>query len=190
MKTRAVVFDLDGTLADSRLDYGAMRRELGLPPQTPMLEAIARLTDSEAIARAHAILLRHELDGARRATPMPGAGELLASLRAARLKLGVFTRNARQVAELTLGRLDMAVDMLVAREDAPPKPEPDGLLRMMAAWQLAPEDLLYVGDYRFDVEAGRRAGVRTVLFAPEPPDFEHDADHVIDALMDVLVHLK
>jgi phosphoglycolate phosphatase-like HAD superfamily hydrolase len=70
----------------------------------------------------------------------------------------------------------------VAREDAPPKPDPAGLHAIRARWDAATDDVLYVGDYLFDLEAGRNAGIRTLLYAPVPPDFAHAAEHVIDEL--------
>ncbi len=184
MKIRAVIFDLDGTLADSRLDFAAMRRDVGLADGVPILEALTHL-EEDARERAHAIILAHELAGARRATPMPGARALVDLLRARGLRIGIFTRNARIVTELTLERLELAVDLIVAREDAPPKPAPDGLLWLLQSWGLAPHQALYVGDYLYDVEAGRRAAVRTVLYAPTPPDFAHDADEIIEDLADL-----
>ena len=39
-RVRGVVFDLDGTLVVQELDFDAMRREIGLPPGTPLLEAL------------------------------------------------------------------------------------------------------------------------------------------------------
>jgi phosphoglycolate phosphatase-like HAD superfamily hydrolase len=70
----------------------------------------------------------------------------------------------------------------VAREDAPPKPAPDGILTMLAAWGVAPAGAVYGGDYLYDIEAGRRAAVHTVLYAPEPPDFTHAAEAVVTHL--------
>jgi len=40
---RGIIFDLDGTLADSQLDFDAMRREMELPLGLPILEALTRL---------------------------------------------------------------------------------------------------------------------------------------------------
>src|SRR5687767_2360448 len=75
-----VIFDLDGTLADSRLDFDAMRREMELPEKLPILEALVRLPPQQA-ERCQQILHRHELAGAQRATVLPGAIELLEALK-------------------------------------------------------------------------------------------------------------
>ena len=72
---RGVIFDLDGTLADSRLDFVAMRHEMELPPDVPILEALTRLDPLHA-DRCRAILHRHELAGAERAVLLPGVAEL------------------------------------------------------------------------------------------------------------------
>ena len=80
MTLRGLIFDLDNTLVDSRLDFEAMRREMELPAGMAILEAIERLPEPEA-ARCREILHRHELAGAERATLLPGVSELLAEVR-------------------------------------------------------------------------------------------------------------
>ena len=182
MKIRAVIFDLDGTLVDSGLDFDLIRRDLGLDPRSEILEEISKLPSSMAIAHAEAILLQHEIAGAIRAIPMPGAQQLLIDLKNAHIKCGIFTRNCRIAAELTIRRLGMTIDFLVSRDDAPAKPNADGLKLMLKHWDLCPDEALYVGDYCYDVEAGQRAGIRTVLYAPQPPGFEHSATFKIESL--------
>ena len=182
---RGVIFDLDGTLVDSRLDFARIRADLGLPVGAPILETLDALADPEERERLHARLLRHELDCAAAATLMPGARALLDGLRAAGLKLGIFTRNAREVTTFTLARLALSVDHVVAREDAPPKPDPTGLHDLCARWGLGPAEVLYVGDYLFDLQAGQNAGIKTLLYAPEPPDFPCAGAVIIRSLDDV-----
>lgn len=176
---KGVIFDLDGTLVDSQLDFAAMRADLGLSPGTPILEAIESWI-GPARAEAEAILLRHELRGADCAVPMPGVPALLARLAQQALPCAIFTRNARVVARHTLARLGLDIDLIVAREDAPPKPDPAGLVAICRAWGLAARDVVFIGDYLYDLEAGARAGIDTILYAPEPPDFPHQATLVID----------
>jgi phosphoglycolate phosphatase-like HAD superfamily hydrolase len=54
-------------------------------------------------------------------------------------------------------------DDIVAREHARPKPEPDGILRLLSAWGASPAGGVMVGNHHNDLAAGRRAGVTTVL---------------------------
>jgi HAD superfamily hydrolase (TIGR01509 family) len=174
-----IIFDLDGTLVDSGLDFDAMRREMELPPG-PILEALAHLPEPRA-SECRRILERHELHGAQRATLMPGVAAFLDLLRHRGLRTALITRNSRAVTLLTIGRLSLSFDPIVAREDAPAKPDPAGIHKICGAWGLRPEQVVMIGDYRFDLEAGRRAGARTVLYTegrdPASIDFAHLADH-------------
>jgi len=162
-RVRGVIFDLDGTLADSNLDFEAMRREMELPPGQPLLEAIAALPEAAAL-ECHRILKRHEQAGALAATPIEGARALLARLDRLRIRRAVFTRNSRAMALLTLERLDLPFSTIYAREDAPAEPDPTAILWASAAWRLSPAELAMVGDFTFDMAAGRAAGTRTLLF--------------------------
>lgn len=160
---RAVVFDLDGTLVDSALDFDAMRAEMGLAAGLPVLEALATMAEHDA-ARCHEILHRHERNGAERATVMLGAAEFIHELHRRGVKQAVWTRNSRAVALATLTRVGLEFDEVIARDDAPPKPDPTALVELCRRWRMEPSETVIVGDYTFDMEAGRRAGTRTVLY--------------------------
>ena len=177
-----VVFDLDGTLADSGLDFDAMRREMGIPAGRPILEAIGEF-DAPRAAACEAILRRHEWEGAERATLMPGAADFVAALHARNIACAVQTRNARDISLATMVRLGLKVELLVAREDAPAKPDPAGILQIAAEWNVSPRQMLMLGDYAFDIEAGRRAGAGTVAYLGGQPldqvPWADQADYVL-----------
>jgi HAD superfamily hydrolase (TIGR01509 family) len=163
---RGVIFDLDGTLVDSRLDFDAMRREIGLPPGTPVLEGVLALLPEQA-RPAWEIIERHERIGAEAATVIAGVSELLAELDRRGIHCAVVTRNGRTFARETLLRLALPLEVVITRDDAPPKPDPTGLLRVLKTWELPAAAAAMVGDFRFDLEAGRAAGMRTVLYSAD-----------------------
>ena len=175
-----IVFDLDGTVVDSGLDFAAMRSETGCPTGVGLLEFIDAMDSASERERAHAVIHHHEMIGARAATWMPGAKHLLHRLTATSIPIGIFTRNSREAAGLVIETLGIPCNDLVAREDAAAKPDPEGLLEIAGRWQLPPRDMLAVGDFLFDLQAASKAGMRACLYDPrgESP-YGLEADFVI-----------
>ena len=101
MTLRGIIFDMDGTLVDSGLDFDAIRRDIGLPEKHPILEGVEAIPEGPERERALEILHRHEHDGALRATPFPGVAELLDRREQLPLRRGVLTRNSRASAKTT-----------------------------------------------------------------------------------------
>ena len=172
-RVRGIVFDMDGTLVESALDFDAMRREMNLPAGQPVLEALAAMPEDEA-RRCCAILDRHERLGAERAFIIPGVPELLAWLNEQGIHQAVWTRNGREAARMTLERLNLRFDQVVTREDGPAKPDPSAIWAICDAWQTERREVILIGDYVFDLEAAQRAGIRGVLFTngAEPQECE------------------
>lgn len=189
MELAGVIFDLDGTLVDSDLDFAAIRRDMGLGPE-PILEAMERLSP-ERRRECEEILLRHERAGAVRAAPIHGAIEWLNYLDERGIPRALFTRNSRAVVEIALDRCDLDFEHVVAREDAPPKPDPAAILRLCGSWGVRPQNVLVVGDYVYDLLAGRAAGAASALVTHGRTwDFAHLADYVWRSLSEGLEEAK
>ncbi|RAU44798.1 MULTISPECIES: HAD family hydrolase [unclassified Pseudomonas] len=160
------VFDMDGTLTIAVHDFPAIKRALGIPQEDDILSHLAALPSEEAAAK-HAWLLEHERELAIASKPAPGAVELVRELAQRGCRLGVLTRNARELAHVTLEAIGIAdcfqVDDVLGRDEAAPKPDPDGLLKLARAWDVAPSQMVMVGDYQFDLRCGKAAGTHTVL---------------------------
>jgi HAD superfamily hydrolase (TIGR01509 family) len=169
---RGVIFDLDGTLTEPLLDFEAIRREVGIASGLPILEALESF-DAAARARAEVILRRHEMEAIRAATLADGCNELLAELASRGVPLAILTRNVREAVEDFVRRFDVRVMAAFTREDGPPKPSPAGVLSLCRTFGLPPSAVWMVGDYKYDVIAGRDAGCRTALvLSPVPVDLE------------------
>lgn len=171
MKYQAFIFDLDGTLVDSALDFQALRAELGLGPNDPILESIAPWSDQRR-AEAHAVIHRHELRGCEVSTLIPGVTEFLKLLAARKKPAALFTRNSREVALTTMRKHSLDFELVVSRDDAPAKPKPDGLHVIAKTWGLPPSEILFVGDYLYDLQAGQAAQMPTALYLTQPADFD------------------
>ena len=120
LRVRAILFDMDNTLLASRIDYAAMRREVGawLVREGYLAEdeaaggttaslihaATERGLAGGALDQVWAICARHEAEGMRGAVLEPGARETLERLHGRGLLLAVLTNNAEAAAEQALGK--------------------------------------------------------------------------------------
>jgi len=182
---KAVLFDLDGTLADTAPDLAyalnVLRRARGLDPLP--LEATRPVTSHGArglLGVGFGIAPGHpEYDGLRneflelyaanlcRATVLfPGIAELLTGLEERRLRWGVVTNKLERFALPLIEQLGLstrAACVIGGDTTSASKPHPEPLLAASRAIGVAPGACIYVGDDRRDVEAGRAAGMKIVV---------------------------
>lgn len=163
------VFDLDGTLTVAIHDFAAIRQALGVPPGEDILGYLDALPEAHAL-RARERLAGMEAELAERNTPAVGALGLLRRLHGRGVRLGVLTRNTRDIALRTLDRIGLASYLapadVLGRDEAPAKPDPGGLLKLASHWGVPACEMVMVGDYRFDLQTGRAAGAATVHVDP------------------------
>lgn len=181
---RAVLFDLDGTLVETHIDFPAMTnltealaREADVPPGVTDGKDILGMVDAavddltgrggdgpEWRRQAFEALERLEVEGCAHPVLLPGTQELLAKLVADGVKVGVVTRNCRRVAVGLLARFALPHHLLLSRDDvAKSKPNPEHLWDALRLLDARPDKALMVGDHWMDVQAGQRAGVAVTL---------------------------
>ena len=163
------IFDLDGTLTLPLHDFAAMRLELGVAEGVGILEHLQQQPEplrSDLHRRLKAI----EFEVAARAEPMPLAAELIRALLEQGVELAILTRNRRDCVDIVLERLDLLQcfipNQIIACGCAEPKPSPAGIDLLISRWGCDLAACVMVGDYLYDLQAGRAAGVSTVHFNP------------------------
>jgi phosphoglycolate phosphatase len=178
---RLLVFDLDGTLVDSKQDLAlsinAMRREMGLAPMPLDLigsyigngvkelvrRSLGEQATGESVERGLAFFLQyyhdHMLDNT---TPYPGVAQALEELHTH--KLAVLTNKPVNFSREMLTRLGFAPHFSYiygGNSFAQKKPDPMGLNKLMEDLRVSTRQTLMVGDSDTDVLTGRNAGVWT-----------------------------
>ena len=215
MTSRAVLFDFDGTLADSAPDLAAalnrMRTKRGLDPlpveatrayvsmgargmlrvgfgMTPEDAGYAAMREEFLALYADAICVHTRL--------MNGMPELLAELARRSIRWGIVTNKAMRLTERIVPALGLAPACIVGGDSTPHlKPHPAPLLLAAEKLSIAPERCTYVGDDLRDVQAARAAGMRSIAVDygyhggenPGPPTW--NADAVISHPSQLLEHL-
>ena len=141
------IFDLDGTLTVSAHDFEHMRRELGLEPEAPILEALHAMPEAEA-APLWEKLNQLEFHYAGKAALMQGADRLLQILHDRDCRLAILTRNTMPVVEHTLRACAIdhffPLEHILDRDSCVPKPSPDGINQLLRMWQAEPSDSVMI----------------------------------------------
>lgn len=191
-RVKGVMFDLDGTLASSNPDFDSLCVELGISRGQDILQWLDAIDCPDHKASANAIIHRHELESSATAEWIPGAQALVDYLHEAGLPTAILTRNIRQAAGVTLGRINCSITSVLTREDAPAKPSPEGILIMCREWGIDPAECLYVGDYLFDLQTAANAGAISLLYSVQQPlpEYAAMADMVTDDYLTLVEALK
>jgi HAD superfamily hydrolase (TIGR01549 family) len=182
--TQAVIFDLDGTITQSFLDFDAIRREIGMAVEgEPILEAMACM-DAAQLAYTHRILAVHEERAVAASELNDGAAELLALLQTRGIPVGILTRNKRENAQAVAAKHGLRFNAIVGRDDAPVKPDPTGVFMLCKRFGACPTQTVVVGDYLFDVLCANAAGATSVLLDIEGKarEFAQHADFTVENL--------
>ena len=215
---RAVVFDLDGTLADTVGDIAlALNRtlaEFDLAPHPEKLVrgmvggGLAKLFD-RALARHQAELGPEHYDAAlarllenyaahpcENSRLYPGAREILASLSAAGFACGVLTNKHEPIARNVVAGLGIAASfkkLRGANAGFPRKPDPAGLLDVLETLDARPETTLMVGDSENDLTTARAAALKVAVLVTHGyssvPVTQLGADAVINHLHELVEDL-
>ena len=159
----AVIFDLDGTLIHSSLDFKAIRREVRCPENRDLLQFVANLPLREQQV-AYSIIDAHERRDAEESTWIKGARKFVLQLIERKVPIAIVTRNSRTATQLKCKQNDIPINLILTREDAPAKPDPSALLLIANTWASKPERIAYIGDYLYDVQAANRANMLSCLY--------------------------
>jgi phosphoglycolate phosphatase len=182
---RGVLFDLDGTLADSAPDLAAalnrVRADEGLAPvgvdtlrvhastgaRGLLLAGMQVSTDHPRYLALRDAFLAHYADGLAVHTRLfDGVAAMLDALEARGLAWGIVTNKATRYTEPVTAHLGLAAraGTIVSGDTTPhAKPHPAPLLAAAEALALPPADCVYVGDDLRDIDAGRAAGMATLV---------------------------
>jgi len=179
---KAVIFDLDGTIASFNLDYKAVRGEvrgyllrIGVPASLlsanesifEMLkktEIFVKNSGKSAEAmeeirkEALGIAEKYELEAARDTSLLPGANETLKALKRIGLKIGLFTLSGDKSTRYILQRFKLGefFGVTVPRDKVNfVKPNPEHLEMALKVLGVGPEETVVVGDSKVDMESAR-----------------------------------
>lgn len=181
MGIKAVVFDLDGTLADSipltiysiketirqitgkTLSDDDITKEFG-PVDTEIIKKLLGEESKENGVELYVKTFSENFDSFIK--PIDGIYELVTYVKESNFKIGLFTGRGLRVSRIIIEKLGLSnlFDFILSGDDTTkPKPDPEGILKVLDKLDVSPKESIYVGDFDVDVLASKTAGVLSVL---------------------------
>lgn len=185
MKYKGLIFDLDGTLLDSRIDIvkatnatihamgGEMIDEEEIASYVghgvrallyDALKDVPGISKDKALAFFTEYYMAHSLD---HSDFFAGVEEFLTHWRGQNVKCAIVTNKPQEYTDPIIAGLDKGhhfTHVIGAEGPFPKKPEPDAILHIVKEWGMMAQDVMYVGDTDVDLKAGQNAGCDVALF--------------------------
>ena len=185
--TRAVLFDLDGTLIDTAPEFihigHRLRAAAGLAPMNgdiirrsisggaiSMVQTALEVSasDSQFETWRQQFLTLYEAELGQHSAPYPGLVELITELHGAGVSWGVVTNKLERFAAPLMKSMPFnppAGALITPDHVAQPKPDPEAILLACEQLGASPKHSLFIGDHLRDIEAGNSAGCFTIAAA-------------------------
>lgn len=183
---KGIIFDLDGTLIKSSINFLEMKKKIidylkslnlnfqiedAASTSIPELieYAINKVEDEELkrkiLKEANKLMNMEELKSLTSVLPIEGVKETLKTLKSKGFKIGVLTRGCREYALKSLEKtcLKDLIDCLIARDDVEkPKPNPVSALKLIEKMKLNSKEVLMIGDHVLDFLCAEKAGIKFI----------------------------
>ncbi len=181
-----IVFDLDGTLIQSNINYMGIRDEVRemlkdlVPPDefqiirntpTTILNLVELVKEKDTLGglyeKAWQIVEKAERIGYENAKIDDDVHSTLNKLQSENFDIAIFTNNSRKLTDYGMQKflLDQYTDVVITRDDVEEaKPNPEGLIKIMKYFNKSAEQTIFIGDSWLDAETAKIAGVDFIYF--------------------------
>ena len=156
---KLAIFDMDGTVFESYLDWGNIKKELCIEKGNILKEIYNNSVDYEKLK----ILEKHEEQNTLKTRPLNGVSEFISFLRKNKIETSLITNNSKKNTDYLLDKFKIKFDVIITREIRFWKPEPDAFFYLMDLYKCKPKEILSIGDSHYDIIASKKAGISDVF---------------------------
>ncbi|MHA1347663.1 MAG: HAD family hydrolase [Candidatus Heimdallarchaeaceae archaeon] len=210
-----IVFDLDGTLIQSKIDYMGIRDEVRemlidlVPPDefqiikntpTTILNLVELVKEKDSVGglyeKAWQIVEEAERIGYEEAKIDDDVHSTLTKLQLENFDIAIFTNNSRKLTDYGMKnfKLGQYTDVIITRDDVKEaKPNPEGLIKIMNHFNKSTEQTIFIGDSWLDAETAQEAGVDFIYFgdssAPGTRKKKIEVNKIVNKISEILAYV-
>lgn len=185
---KLAIFDMDGTVFESYLDWPKIKEELEIRSGN-ILKELYR--DNRVDNARLTILENYEEENTLKTKPIPGIVEWLSYLHGCGINTALITNNNRKNTLFLLDKYNLQFDTVITRESGLWKPDPDPFLHVMALYKCKACEIISIGDSHFDIKASKASGIPHIyIIKKKAGSFPADVDTGDVVFFDDFIHLR
>ncbi len=185
VEIKLVIFDLDETIVENAIPFSEMRerilRRIGSEEKPRHLYEFLKAKGERYLQ----LLEKEEIRRAKKAKVVKSLPQILEYLDKNGIRKAVLTRNSKRATMIALGDYARYFDAIITRDDGfEPKPSDEAIRYLLEKFGVNSGECVVVGDYEYDIIAGKKAGCITVGIKLD------EGDYRIENLEELLTLLK
>lgn len=158
---KLAIFDMDGTIFESYLDWENIRKQLKIPDGSNILNEI--YSGNKIDTQKLKILEEYERDNTLLTKPIEGIFEFITFLKAQNIKTVLLTNNNLENTFYLLTKFKLEFNLVITREMKFWKPEPSGFIYAIHYFRCFPDEVISIGDSIYDIQASKEAGIKNIF---------------------------
>lgn len=160
MKIKLAIFDMDGTVFESYLNWKQIKKKLNIKSGN-ILREIYR--DNDVDTEKLKILENHEQTNALKTKPINGISNFLLFLNSNKIKTALITNNSRKNTQFLLNKFNLNFNKVITREMKLWKPDPGAFFYVMRLFNCNSSETMSIGDSHYDVVASQKANISALF---------------------------
>lgn len=160
MTFKLAIFDMDGTVFESYLNWEEIKQKLNLTNKNILKEIYKNTPPDFQKIR---VLEKYEEENTKKTKPFPGINEFFSYLNSQNIKTALTTNNNKKNTLFLLDKYKIKFDSVITREMKLWKPDPDPFVYLMNLYRCNPSETFTIGDSHYDIFASEKSYITNIF---------------------------
>jgi len=176
MALKLAIFDMDGTVFESYLNWEVIKKELNLANKNILKEIF--LNNPPDYQKLE-LLEKYEEENTYKTKPIAGISEFITYLNSKNIKTGLTTNNNKKNTDFLLEKFNITFDTVITREMKLWKPDPDPFIYLMKLYRCDPSETFSIGDSHYDIMASIKSDIADIFIKKSNKTMEQTHKNIV-----------